>query len=142
MVIGVPQLTKTLPTLSVTLMGKDIQPVTTSKDLGVYIDNSLNYNDHINKIGNSYTVNVLSIVYGYYPAERTTRLFNYYILLGKIYIFVQRFELKTLSLSQFLDFFKNEIIVQRAISQSKVLFSMETVPFSVRKFTGRIDVIK
>ena len=33
--------------------------------------------------GNSYTVHVLSILYGYYPAERTIRLFNYYILLGK-----------------------------------------------------------
>ena len=69
--------------------------------------------------GNSYAVNALSILYGYYPAERKTRLFNYYILLGKRYIFVQRLELKTLSLSQFLDFVKNKIIVQRAISQSK-----------------------
>ena len=53
LVIGVPQLTKTLPTLSVTLMGKKIEPVTTAKDLGVYIDKSLNYNDHINKISSS-----------------------------------------------------------------------------------------
>mgnify|MGYP000300200845 FL=1 len=69
--------------------------------------------------GNSYAVNVLSILYGYYPAERTTRLFNYYILLGKRYIFVQRLELKTLTMSQFLDFVRNKIVVQRAISQSK-----------------------
>ena len=34
-------------------MGKNIEPVTTAKDLGVYIDNSLNYNDHINKISSS-----------------------------------------------------------------------------------------
>ena len=53
LVIGVPQLTKTLPTLSVTLMGKKIEPVTTAKDLGIYIDKSLNYNDHINKISSS-----------------------------------------------------------------------------------------
>ena len=53
LVIGVPQFTKTLPPLSVTLMGKIIEPVTTAKDLGVYIDNSLNYNDHINKISSS-----------------------------------------------------------------------------------------
>ena len=66
------------------------------------------------------TVHALSILYGYYPAERTlTRLFNYYILLGKRYIFVQRLELKTLTMSQFLDFVKNKIIVGRAISQSK-----------------------
>ena len=69
--------------------------------------------------GNSYTIDVLNILYGYYPAERTTHLFNYYILLGKRYIFVQRLELKTLSLSQFLDLVKNKIIVQRAISRSK-----------------------
>ena len=50
LVIGVPQLTKTLLPLSVTLMGKIIEPVTTAKDLGVYIDKSSNYNDHINKI--------------------------------------------------------------------------------------------
>jgi len=48
--IGVPQLTNILPLLSVTIMGKIIEPVTTAKDLGVYIDNSLNYNDHINNI--------------------------------------------------------------------------------------------
>ena len=36
LVIGVPQLTKTLPTLSVTFMGKKIEPVTTTKDLGIY----------------------------------------------------------------------------------------------------------
>ena len=48
LVIGVPQLTKTLPTLSVTLMVKNIEPVTTAKNLGVYIDNSSNYNKHIN----------------------------------------------------------------------------------------------
>ena len=39
--------------LSVSLMGKIIEPVTMAKDLGVYIDNSLNYNDHITKISSS-----------------------------------------------------------------------------------------
>ena len=66
------------------------------------------------------TVDVLSMLYSYYPAERKTCLFNYYyILLGKRYIFVQRLELKTLILSQFLGFVKKKIIVQRTISQSK-----------------------
>ena len=32
---------------------------------------------------------------------------------------MQRLELKTLSLSQFFDFVKNKIIIQRAISKSK-----------------------
>lgn len=53
LVIGVLQLTKTLLPLFVTLMGKIIEPVTTAKDLGVYINNSLNYHDHINKISSS-----------------------------------------------------------------------------------------
>ena len=51
--IWVTQLTKTLPPLFVTLTDKIIESVTTAKDLGVYIDNSLNYNDHINKISSS-----------------------------------------------------------------------------------------
>ena len=63
---------------------------------------------------------LLSILYSYYPAQRKACLFNYYILLGKRYIFVQRLVLKTLSLFQFLHFVKNKIIVQiRAISQSE-----------------------
>ena len=66
---------------------------------------------------------VLCILFGYYPAERTTRLFNYYILLGKRYIFVQRLEQKTFSLPQFLDIVKNKTIVQRAIAQSKFQMS-------------------
>ena len=61
LVIGVPQLTKTLPTQTITLMGKHIEPVTTAKDLGVYIDNSLNYNDHINKISSSCIYNLIMI---------------------------------------------------------------------------------
>lgn len=48
--IGVPQLTKTLRTLSVTLMGENIEPVTMAKDLQVYINHSWNCDDHINKI--------------------------------------------------------------------------------------------
>ena len=67
--------------------------------------------------GNSYTLDELNIFDGYFPAERTTRLFNCYILLGKRYNFVQRLELE--SLPRFLDFVKNRIIVQRAICQSK-----------------------
>ena len=57
--------------------------------------------------GNSYTVHVdvliISIIIIWsLPAERTIHRFYYYILLGKRYIFVQRLELQTLSLSQFL----------------------------------------
>jgi len=49
--VGVPQLMRTLPATlpSVTLFGTEIKPVTVAKDLGVYIDSHLNYNEHITK---------------------------------------------------------------------------------------------
>lgn len=54
LLIVVHQLRKTLPTLSVTRMGENIAPITTVKDVGVYLDNKLNYTDHINKISSSF----------------------------------------------------------------------------------------
>ena len=89
LVIGVPQLTKTLPPLSVTLMGKIIEPVTTAKDLGVYIDNSLNYNDHINKISSSCMYKLIMINRMKYLLDKKTILLlihsfvfnNYFIVL-------------------------------------------------------------
>ena len=45
LVIGVPQLMRTLPSIPpVKLLGKEIEPVTVTKDLGVMIDSFLNYN--------------------------------------------------------------------------------------------------
>ena len=48
--IGVPQLLRRLTAVSVHILGKTITPVTVAKDLGIYIDQSLTYNDHITKI--------------------------------------------------------------------------------------------
>ena len=45
--------------------------------------------------GDCYLVDELSILYGYYPEDKKTLIFNYYILLGKRYVFTQRFEQKT-----------------------------------------------
>lgn len=54
LVIGVPQLVRTLPVeLSITLLGKKIDPVPVAKDLGVIIDSCLNYNEHITKTSSS-----------------------------------------------------------------------------------------
>ena len=47
--IGVPQLLRRLPSVPVSMLGKEITPVTVAKDLGIYIDQSLTYNDHITK---------------------------------------------------------------------------------------------
>ena len=49
--VGVRQLMRTLPTPlpSATMVGTQIKPVTVAKDLGVYIDGHLNFNEHIIK---------------------------------------------------------------------------------------------
>ena len=49
--VGVPQLMRTLPTTlpSATMLGTQIKPATVAKDLGVYIDCRLNFNEHITK---------------------------------------------------------------------------------------------
>ena len=44
-----PQLLNKLPTASVRMLGKEITPSTVGKDLGIYIDQSLTYNEHIAK---------------------------------------------------------------------------------------------
>ena len=49
LVMGVPQSLRRLPPLSVTFLGKDISPVPVAKDLGVFIDETLSYNEHISK---------------------------------------------------------------------------------------------
>ena len=49
LVMGVPQLLRRLPPLSVTFLGKEISPVPVAKDLGVFIDETLSYNEHISK---------------------------------------------------------------------------------------------
>ena len=50
LVIGVPQLMRTLPSIPpVKLLGKEIKSVTVAKDLGVRIDSSLSYNEHVTK---------------------------------------------------------------------------------------------
>ena len=74
LVIGAHQLLKTLPSLSVTLMGKNIEPVTAAKDLGVYIDNNLNYPDHINKISASCIYKLIMINHIKYLLDTKTVL--------------------------------------------------------------------
>ena len=49
LLVGVPQLLRKLPPVSISLLGKEKTPVSVAKDLGVLIDQSLTYNDHVAK---------------------------------------------------------------------------------------------
>ena len=49
LMIGMPQLLNKLPTASVRMLGKEIASSAVAKDLGIYIDQSLTYNEHIAK---------------------------------------------------------------------------------------------
>ena len=47
--IGVPQLLRQLPAVPVLMHGKKINPVIVAIDLGLYLDQSLTYSDHVTK---------------------------------------------------------------------------------------------
>ena len=53
LVVGVPQLTRAASIPPVVLLGKTIEPSPVVKDLGVWIDSSLNYDEHITKLSSS-----------------------------------------------------------------------------------------
>ena len=59
--IGVPQLLRRLTAVSVHILGKTITPVTVAKDVGIYIDQSLTYNDHITKIVSNWLHKLIQI---------------------------------------------------------------------------------
>ena len=41
------------PAISIAILGKEIEPVSVARDLGVYIDQTLNYNEYISKLVSS-----------------------------------------------------------------------------------------
>ena len=49
LVIGVPKLLQQLPDFIITLCGKPILPIPVAKDLGVFLDQRLSYDEHISK---------------------------------------------------------------------------------------------
>ena len=49
LVVGVPQLLRQLPDFTITLCGQPISPKPVAKDLGVFLDQCLSYNEHIRK---------------------------------------------------------------------------------------------
>jgi len=48
-VVGVSQLLRQLPDFMITLCGKPISPMPVAKDLGVFLDQCLSYDEHIRK---------------------------------------------------------------------------------------------
>ena len=52
----------------------------------------------------------LSVMYGYNPEDPKTHILNYFILLGKRHIFLQRSEFKPPSFDHFLEFVKDKVI--------------------------------
>ena len=49
LLMGVPQLLRKSPPVSISLLGKEMTPVPVAKDIGVFISQSLTYNDHVAK---------------------------------------------------------------------------------------------
>ena len=72
----------------------------------------------------------LSVMYSHKPEDPKTHILNYYILLGKRHIFLQRIELKPPSFDHFLEFVKEKLIVQRSILYAKgqISFTLEASP--------------
>ena len=48
--MGTRQMLQKLPDFHITLLGKEIAPVASARDLGVQVDATLSYNEHITNI--------------------------------------------------------------------------------------------
>ena len=72
-----------------------------------------------NNSGESLLFDNLSVMYGYNPKDPKMHILNYFILLGKRHIFLQRSEFKPPCFDHFLEFVKDKVIVQRSILYSK-----------------------
>ena len=46
-IIGVPQLLRSVPSVAISILGKEITPVPVARDLGVFIDQYLTYGEHV-----------------------------------------------------------------------------------------------
>ena len=47
LIIGVPQLLRRVPSVAISILGKEITPVPVARDLGVFIDQYLTYDEHL-----------------------------------------------------------------------------------------------
>ena len=53
LVMGTRQMLQKLPDFHITLLGKEIAPVASARDLGVQVDATLSYNEHITNISST-----------------------------------------------------------------------------------------
>ena len=81
LVMGVPQLLQRLSPLSVTFLGKEISHVPVAKDLGLFIDKTLSYNEHISKT-------ISSCLYKLTPINRIKHLLDKKTLLLLLNAFI------------------------------------------------------
>ena len=47
LIIGVPQLLRRVPSVAISILGKEITPVPVARNLGVFIDQYLTYDEHL-----------------------------------------------------------------------------------------------
>ena len=86
MVVGLPQLTKQLPPISVSIFDKTISPVPFARDLGVYLDQRLSYDTHITNTVSGCFNQLVHINRIKHVLDRPTLL-----LLTKRFVFTQLF---------------------------------------------------
>ena len=58
-------------------------------------------------------------MYGYDPGSSSSYIFNYYILLSKRHVFLQKYEHKLPNLFLFLELVKEKLLIQRSIAYLK-----------------------
>ena len=72
-----------------------------------------------NQNNDIYKFDELGIMYGYDPGSSGSYIFNYYILLSKRHVFLQKYEHKLPNLFLFLELVKEKLLIQRSIAYSK-----------------------
>ena len=72
-----------------------------------------------NQNNDIYNFDELGIMYGYDPGSSSSYIFNYYILLSKRHVFLQKYDHKLPNLFLFLELVKEKLLIQRSIPYSK-----------------------
>ena len=72
-----------------------------------------------NQNNENFSLDELGIMYGYNPGNFSSHVFNYFILLAKRHVFVQKLVHKPPDLPLFLELVKEKVIVERSIAYSK-----------------------